>query len=556
MSLNPRPRSLQIIPFLSLLIILISPSCWGIDFYDKGSPEEIARKIVDDMSDEDLLGQALMFGYPSAFADARTLEWIEKRGLGGVKVFGWNGNDPKTIAFTVTEFQKGAAKTKYSIPLLIATDQEGGHVRHVRGNTTVTPGTMSLGASSRPYYDAYQTGVYIGIELRSMGINMNFAPVVDLYNNPTGSIMGTRCFGADPLQTAFQAMAYYKGHKSKGIISTAKHFPGHGNTSIDSHGRLPVVKTNREDFVANELLPYRFLAKEDIPAIMVGHINYPNITGDNKPASLSSVLLTDILKNELQYKGFVITDDMIMHGVRSMGGSIAQLSLQAFRAGVDMILISETDRVFVEIWNLCLAEMKRDSKFRERIKDAAYRIIRVKCLYLRGENAVSLDPSSKLIDQSVPAPGGEEFFLSQACRSVSVIRKGFLPVLPGKKRILLAGSYRNFIDAGKARYPNARVYLYPEYPSTLPVSGTILRLAQNADVVILCVADRADLAVLRQLRSLNKKVVAFSIFSPIGLAEIDWLESAIAAYGFTPASFVAGFGVVTGDYEATGKVPF
>jgi beta-N-acetylhexosaminidase len=140
-----------------------------------------------------------MLGWVGAEPSPLIMDWIRNRNIGGVKIFGWNTGDTLKLAETVGELQKNALTTQFGIPLLVATDQEGGLVRHVKGATSETPGNMAIGASGRPI-DAYWSGYYIGRELSLLGINMNFAPTVDLYTNRDSTLIGPRSFSADPVQ--------------------------------------------------------------------------------------------------------------------------------------------------------------------------------------------------------------------------------------------------------------------------------------------------------------------------------------------------------------------
>jgi beta-N-acetylhexosaminidase len=216
------------------------------------------------MSDEEVLGQVLMMSYPGDEPNALLLDWVERRCLGGVKVFGWNAEDSTKVAEAVGRMQGRALGSRLGIPLLVATDQEGGWIRHVKGATTVTPGNMAIGASGRPY-DAYRSALIIGRELAALGVNMNFAPSVDLATKPKSYIIGPRAFSDDPQAVAVLGSAFVKGLADAGVIATAKHFPGHGGTEADSHGVLPVIRIDERTLWERELLPFRLLAAEGVP---------------------------------------------------------------------------------------------------------------------------------------------------------------------------------------------------------------------------------------------------------------------------------------------------
>jgi beta-N-acetylhexosaminidase len=206
----------------------------GIFWQDKPN-EVVIEELIAAMTEEQLLGQVFLLGWSSEHAQGAIVDWITQRNLGGVKIFGWNGNKIDRLAGTISTLQTYAMDETLGIPLFTATDQEGGWVRHVKDTTSITPGNMSLGASGLPI-DSYLSGYYIGLEMRAIGINMNFAPTVDVYVNPEAHVIGPRAFSSDPRVAASLGLAFFKGMDRTRVISTAKHFPGHGNARGDSHG--------------------------------------------------------------------------------------------------------------------------------------------------------------------------------------------------------------------------------------------------------------------------------------------------------------------------------
>ncbi|MFW5712804.1 MAG: glycoside hydrolase family 3 N-terminal domain-containing protein, partial [Spirochaetota bacterium] len=160
-----------------------------------------AERLVAAMSDTELLGQVFLLGYFGQTPSPQILDWIRDKHIGGVKIFGWNAENLQELGRSIGIMQSAATESGLRIPLFIATDQEGGWVRHIKGDTSITPGNLAIGATSLPY-DAYYTGLYIGKELRSLGINMNFAPTVDIYSKENAHVIGPRAFAEDPLTTA------------------------------------------------------------------------------------------------------------------------------------------------------------------------------------------------------------------------------------------------------------------------------------------------------------------------------------------------------------------
>ena len=291
------------------------------DFWSRIPNEALARALTDNMTDMELLSQILMFGWAGAEPEDLLFDWVE-RGLGSVKVFGWNTGDLKLLAKSVAALQKRAARRRFKIPLFVATDQEGGWIRHVKGETALTPGNMAIGAAGTPA-DAWYSAFYISREIKALGINMNFAPTLDLFTNRKSTIISTRSFCSDAVDAATLGSAFAAGSRAVGVIPTAKHFPGHGDTAYDSHVFLPCIDIDFKTFDSRELVPFKRLIREKIPAIMSGHLSFPSIDKTGAPASLSKYFLTDLLRGELGYTGLIITDDMMMNGAVVFAGSLS-----------------------------------------------------------------------------------------------------------------------------------------------------------------------------------------------------------------------------------------
>ena len=210
-----------------------------VNFWTQLPNEQLARQITDEMTDAELLSQTFMFGWAGEEPPEILFQWVEC-GLGSVKVFGWYTDDIYLVAKSISSLQTQAAQGRFQIPLFVATDQEGGWIRHVKGDTSITPGNMAIGAGGYPV-DSWYSAYYISREIKALGINMNFAPTVDLFTDHDSSIIGTRSFGDDPDKTGVLGAAFVSGSEAAGVIATAKHYPGHGDTSLDSHGKLPVI---------------------------------------------------------------------------------------------------------------------------------------------------------------------------------------------------------------------------------------------------------------------------------------------------------------------------
>lgn len=526
----------------------------SVDFWSDIPNKQLASQIVNEMTDEELLAQILMFGWAGTEPSALLNQWVTKRGLGSVKVFGWNTDDIHKVAKSIRTLQQESASGRFKIPLFVATDQEGGWIRHVKGSTSETPGNMAIGASGFPL-DAYYSGYYINKEIKALGINMNFAPVVDLYTNLNSSVIGPRSFGSDAESASVLALAFSKGSETAGVIPTAKHFPGHGDTSLDSHGKLPSIEIDYEKWEKRELVPFQYLIKSKVPAIMSGHLAYPQIDTSGAPASLSKFFLTEILRKRLGYEGLIITDDMMMNGATQFAGSLTKAFTMAIEAGNDIIISSSTAGLSDSLWTQNLLLMQTEDSFRERVKDAAHRVLLAKLAYFKSGNAAPLYPDETKIDELIPDKEGQKFFLEQACRSISLYKDSGAVPLNAKSagKVLIVGPYLSLFAQGRKRYPKAATY----YISTdLNSDGNIAGVASSYDTVIFCVQDRHSANMLQRLRGLGKKIIVFSIMSPVPVLEkFDWVDSILCGYSYSDYTFNALFAALNGEIKPNGIVP-
>jgi beta-N-acetylhexosaminidase len=545
--------------FFVFVLLLLAVPVFSLSFFDEGTPEELAAALEKAMSDDEALAQAFMLGWVGAEPSPLIMDWIHDRNIGGVKIFGWNTGDTLRLARTVGALQEASLKGKYKIPLLVATDQEGGWIRHVKGNTSITPGNMAIGASGYPR-DAYLAGYYIGKELAMLGINMNFAPTIDLFTNRDSWLISTRAFGSDPVKVGIFGAAYMRGQQAAGIIPTAKHFPGHGDTHLDSHGVIPNINVTFETLWDRELVPYRMLVREGVPAVMSGHLAFPKIEANGVPASLSSWFLKDVLRGKIGYKGLVITDDLMMNGATLWAGSVSRAAKQALLAGNDIILFSKTPNLFDPVWNLLSDSMKNDNEFRLRVREAARRTLETKLRYLRGSQAVPFIPDIKKAEKGLPDPEGSAFFLELAARSVTIVKpepgaqgRRVFPLKPEDAgKVLLTGQYLDFFKVGRAAFPGAISYWYSEVFNI----DELLTYTKAADTVIFCLSDTEGLKILRRLEPLKKRVIVLSVLNPVYLENIPWIDGAVAVYSDSFESLAAGFSAIIGKIPAEGRLPY
>ena len=526
-------------------------------FWSSGDSGSIAESLLESMSDEEVIGQLFMLAYPGDTPPELLFDWIEKRGLGGVKIFGWNAEDTGKLAAAVASLQKAALASKRGIPILVATDQEGGWIRHVKGATTQTPGNMSIGASGIPY-DAYRSANLIARELLALGITMNFAPNVDLATRPRNPVIGPRAFGESPMESAVLGAAYARGTEDAGVIPTAKHFPGHGDTDLDSHGVLPVIRRSEAGLWERELVPFRLLSAEGVPAIMSAHLNFPLVTGDGLPASLSRKFMTGILRERIGFKGVAVTDDLFMAGAAGDSGlAFSEVCSRAIEAGNDLLMASRILALDDPAWRRLLAAYRTKPAFRERAREAAKRVLVLKLDRLKPLGEAKLVPDETKLAERIPEPEAAEYFKAQAFRGVSSPDARALPFKP-EGRMLIAAPMNDFIEAGRERYPGAESFRFSYRPEAAALASELeafSRALSRVDAVLLCVANEAGMDFADRARARGKKIGIVSLLSPAPLRRLGKGEAAVAVYGSSRYVFSAGLDALSGSVPAPGRIP-
>ena len=262
--------------------------------------------------------------------------------FGGVILFADNVKTTEQSFNLVQDLQAENLEGKDSpVPMLIGIDQEGGIVYRL-GSGSALPGNMAVGATGDTEY-AKRAGAIIGRELSALGINTDFAPVVDVNNNPNNPVIGLRSFGDDPDKVADFAVAMIEGINSSNVITAAKHFPGHGDTATDSHTGLPVVNKSYEELKNMELVPFQAAMDAGTDMFMVAHIAYPQIDptmkdGNYIPATVSKKFLTEIVRGDMDYDGVLITDAMNMAGLADMYTQ-SEACIESIKAGMDILLM-------------------------------------------------------------------------------------------------------------------------------------------------------------------------------------------------------------------------
>lgn len=323
------------------------------------------------LSSRDKIGQLFMVGFTGTSVTSDLASFIKEYKPGGLILFSRNLESVDQIVELTNDLQRCSPHS----PLLIAIDQEGGRVSRLPKGFTIFPPCHVLGCCNSTEL-AYAAAATIAKELRAVGINMNMAPVLDVNSNPDNPVIGDRAFGSAPNIVSELGWATAAGLQDHQVIACGKHFPGHGDTNADSHKELPVVEAARERLERIEFPPFRQAVARGVATIMTAHVLYRALD-EKLPATLSSTIITKLLRHGMRYDGVVLTDDLEMHAIIDHYG-IADAAVRAVLAGCDVLLICKDRNREVAAFTAIEEAVALGNISMERLDQSAARIARIK----------------------------------------------------------------------------------------------------------------------------------------------------------------------------------
>ncbi|RHW42314.1 glycoside hydrolase family 3 protein [Neobacillus notoginsengisoli] len=485
-------------------------------------------------------------------------EVIEKYKVGGVIYFNWTDNittpaDAAQVNKLSNDIQKIAMEQRMAIPLYISTDQEGGIVQRLTTPGTVFPGSMALGAT-RSTDLAAKSGDVLAKELKAIGVNMDFAPVADVNVNPANPVIGVRSFGEDPKLVSDMTVAQVKAFQDEDVIATAKHFPGHGDTAVDSHYGLPIINHDLETLHKVDLAPFKAAIGAGVDAIMTAHIVVPALDDSGLPATLSKPILTDLLRGEMGFDGLIITDSLGMSGANVIPAD--RVPVEAFKAGSDILLNPPNVEV---AYNGVLNAVKSGEISEKRLDESVYRILEYKMKRGLFHNP-NTDPSAVSV---IGAPEHLAVADEIADKSITLVKnEGNLLPLQKTEKVFVTGP-----SSGKpallASQMAAKGFSATSYAaSATPTAGqisTAVTQAANADKVIVTTYNGAtnngQVNLIKALQASGKKVIVAAIRNPYDLMGFPTVDAYLTTYGDRDVSIHSLAKVLAGEVNPTGKLP-
>lgn len=346
----------------------IDPSADDKENEDK---EEKYQRALAAMTMDEKIGQLMIVGY---IDEGISKKWIIENKIGGFVLFKRSYNNFSEL-YSIIINLKSENKLN-TLPLFIALDEEGGTVSRLPEGKTPVPGARKVGTYDKTNITK-ETGRIIGIEMSAAGANLDLAPVVDIAESPLNKLMFDRSYGSDADTVSRHSKAFLQGLSGAGIFGCAKHFPGHGDTVVDSHKNMPVINKTLEEWRMTDALPFNTMISAGVDFIMAGHLAYPAIDSSGLPATMSSVFLTDILREDMGFEGLIITDDVEMLGY-PQGDDMKEAVITSFLAGVDIFCVGQTLSVQQTVLEALKDGAASGRITEEQIDASVLRIIRAK----------------------------------------------------------------------------------------------------------------------------------------------------------------------------------
>ncbi|MBT2901031.1 MULTISPECIES: glycoside hydrolase family 3 protein [unclassified Streptomyces] len=549
------------------------------------STDRRLRRIIAGMSLEEKVGQLFVmrvYGHSATDPDQADIdanlkeigvrtaaELISTYHVGGIIYFTWahNTRDPHQIAELSNGLQRAALAGRSRLPLLVSTDQEHGIVCRVGEPATLLPGAMALGAGGSRS-DTRRAAWIAGAELAALGVNQNYAPDADVNVNPANPVIGVRSFGSDPAAVAALVAEQVKGYQGAGIASTAKHFPGHGDTSTDSHTGLPVINHTRAQWEELDAPPFRAAIRARIDSIMTAHIVVPALDPSEDPATLSRPILTGILREELGYDGVVVTDSLGMEGVRTKYGD-DRVPVLALLAGVDQLLNPPNLSV---AWNAVLEAVRGGEISEARVDESILRILR-----LKSRLGLFRDPfvSRRGVERTVGSRAHRAAADRIAERTTTLLADpgATLPLSRRSHRDLLVVGADPASPSGTTGPPTSTLrdaFSEMGFTATALSTGTAPNQAKIAEAVAAAggrdavvvatynvTATSSQRTLVTALVATGVPVVAVAVRNPYDVAHLTGtgVAASLAAYSWTDVELRAAARVIAGHAEPEGTLP-
>jgi beta-N-acetylhexosaminidase len=510
-----------------------------------------ANMLLSQMPIAQKTGQTLMIGFEGLTLTPELREMIERYHIGGVILFERNIASPDQVAQLTTDLQR-VARESGKPPLLIGIDQEGGRVVRLREQAGFVefPSAMAVAATGDPC-NARHVAQALAIELRAVGINVDFAPVLDVNNNPTNPVIGTRSFGCDPRYVAQYGVAFIEAMQAEGVLAFGKHFPGHGDTGVDPHFALPMIVHSLNQLESIEFVPFYAAFAAQVAGIVSAHVIFPALDPTpGRPATLSPAVLTGLLRDRMGYDGLLVTDSLEMGALVEAGYTPPQAALASFTAGADVLLFNKGHDDHRQAFKLILDEVQCSKRAAKRLEAATRRILLAKA------RLGLFDSVPHTVPTSVGTADRRSLASIVASESITLLRDDAY-LLP------LSDNPRPYVFefpgiTGLSDLMDAIPVLIHTHPTDEDLR-IAMELTENRQPLVVGVAGVSDnpeqAKLVNALLASDAPVVLVALRDPYDLLSFPNAPTMLATYGVPPPTFAALAQVLTGKVRPQGRLP-
>ncbi len=556
-----------IIFFISLLLLLL---VIGVIIFHHQKLEAFLELLTLD----EKIGQIFMIAPRSTKFDKGLKELIKRYHIGNIKIFGKNYRNKRQLFELIVNLQNTALKYNKGIPMFIATDQEGGWVAHLKKGFTIPPSNMGIGNTDEPRY-AYIAGKIIASELSAVGINVNFAPVVDLYLNPKNWVIGPRAYSSDPYRVTLMANEFITAHHKFNVLPVIKHYPGQGRVKGDSHIEVLTNYAKYEILVRNELYPFLKLCKCDINGVMTAHIAVPELVKyiekkENKnyekyyylPATISEILVKKYLLEYNNTKSLIFSDEIGMKGITARY-RIEEAVYRAIKAGVNIIVIDRKYRTIKRILKYIKRKYYKDEEFKNDIDNSVKKIIEAKALLFSNLNKMKAFsarifhlPEFKLDYERLKIINSERnrfiaYSLSIVTTEIYRNRKNLIPL--NKNREFREFTY-TVISSTPVMYKAVKRYTANAKFINLKRIDFSQILPDKKNIIVFGLRKKKETKIIEKIYKKNRNVIVINLLHPYNIEPLEYIDTIICTYSDNPLQIEAAIDVMFNGKRKTKKL--
>lgn len=512
------------------------------------------------MSIKDKIGQLTMFGFDGLEVNDDVIKLIKEYRCGNIILFARNIKSPEQLFNLNKNLQKLALK-ELGFPLFISIDQEGGMVTRIFNGSTYFPGAMTTSATNNPN-NAYKLGKMMGKELHTLGVNMNLAPVMDVNNNPHNPVIGVRSYSDKPEVVADYSWEFSRGMQEENVFATAKHFPGHGDTNVDSHLGLPVINHSLEELEKLEFIPFKNAINKGIKAIMSSHINFPKLTNDERPATLCSEIMTDLVRKDMGFEGLIVSDGMGMKGVVDRY-STEEACFLAIKAGINLVCVCHPYEPRYETYETLYEAVKTNRLTLEELDERVKRVLEAKKELVLNDLNLNFEDVKHLVVNNEHSN-----FAYQVVEDAVTLVKGnpiklnkkalFIGMLPMALTIADDTDGDSRLIKGFKELENLDVNIIDVNPTNEQILEMVNK-SKNYEQVIFTTyngnTNKNQIRLIDELAKIDNDLHVISLRNPYDLFYTKNIKNYVCLYEYTPNSVKALVRYLKGEIVPKGIIP-